>query len=310
MKQEHNNFKQTNPSPEELFSVSTKTNLTASEQAHMWENLSAYATFHTKAEIPNTQTTNRSIWSHFSYLYTGLTALLLLTFGTGIGSSYSLPGEFLYPVKTQVTEPLLGAFQFTDTEQLEYLSDIIDTRLNEMKTLSEINQLNELKIRILEEQIAEDSQDIVEILTETDTQKHTVETKESVALLSEILLDIQTQEYLENITVSPSRTSKIEEAADTLNDLYLTELKDFSEEEPDEVTVYIESILDEIDTYITDTTESPKTSIEMRDYLEDVSTALEEKNLEQALIYSSEAKQSLQLDAQIESLEEPTDETE
>ena len=305
MKQEHNNLKQNNFStPEDLFAVSKKTELTASEQSQMWSELKTYATYHSQAATLPTAPSTRSLFSYITHWYAGAMAAVLLMLGTGATATYSLPGDFLYPIKTDVTEPLLGTLRFSDKGQLEYLGHIIDNRLSEMKELSTINSLSEFEMSILEEKITEHSNDIIEIVEETEIQKNDISTKETVELLSEIVSDIRTQEYIEDTFVSAGRDSQIEVAEEALSKLYFEELTDFSTEEPEEVSVYIEEILTEIDVYVNDPGQSTESGIEVRDFLIDVSDALESNDLEQALYSSSEAQQMIQLDSQIESLEE------
>lgn len=307
MKQEHNTQKSDSFStPEELFSVSQKTGLTASEQSQMWNELKSYATYHSPVSAPKNTLTARSPFSLLAHWYVGALASLFFVIGTGATANYSLPGDFLYPIKTEVTEPLLGTLRFSDKDQLEYLGHIIDNRLLEMKELSAINSLSELEITILEEKITEHSSEIIEIVGETEKNKDEISAKETVELLSEIVSDLKTQEYLEDTYVSAQRGSQIEVAGEALNQLYKEELTDFSTEEPEAVSTYIEEILTEIDEYVNDPTQPTESGIEVRDYLVDVNEALESNDLEQALYSSSEAQQVIQLDNQIESLEEAT----
>ena len=310
MKQKHNlqpNIE--NPETKELFAVSQKTGLTASEQAEMWSGLKEYANYHTKPTATK-QSDSLGMLSYVRHWYTAVAAMFLLVAGTGFTSTNSLPGEFLYPIKVQVTEPFLGSFQFGDAKQLEYLGTVIDNRLSEMKELQKIQKLTESEMVILEDKITEHSEDIIEILTETESNENNVDAKESVILLSEIVSDIRTQEYIEDIAVGVTRKSKIEEVEKTISQLYVDELSDFSSEEPAEANLYIEDILDEIDAYVTESDQTLDSGIEIRDYLVDAAEALENNNLEQALFYSSEAQQSMDLSTQIESLEETSEPTE
>lgn len=77
-------------------------------------------------------------------LWAGTMAVLLLVTFTG-GVSYaaesSLPGDFLYPVKINVTEEIRGAFQWNSESKAEWELERMERRLQEAENLSEAGRL-------------------------------------------------------------------------------------------------------------------------------------------------------------------------
>jgi len=73
--------------------------------------------------------------------------IILMFIASGVGTAFaaesSLPGDFLYPVKTNIIEEVRGVFAFTDEQKAAWAARRIERRLEEMKKLEEKNQLRQ-----------------------------------------------------------------------------------------------------------------------------------------------------------------------
>ncbi|MEJ0001847.1 MAG: DUF5667 domain-containing protein [bacterium] len=84
---------------------------------------------------------------HTFAFYTAACTLVLVLGGTSLvyASSGSLPGNALYPLKTDVVEPLRSALTFSLEAKAEYESHLATERLIEAETLASDNKLDASK---------------------------------------------------------------------------------------------------------------------------------------------------------------------
>src|SRR5689334_12065410 len=73
-------------------------------------------------------------WSIFSYSrqLSYATLAIVVVFGSGgilVASKNSLPGELLYPVKVNVSEPLQGVATFSDASKVSWEAEKVEARL-------------------------------------------------------------------------------------------------------------------------------------------------------------------------------------
>jgi len=67
----------------------------------------------------------------------GLIAAIVLGGGVSYAATDSLPGDILYPVKTQVNEQVRGWFTIGDEDEVEYRAQLAERRLQELEQLSQ-----------------------------------------------------------------------------------------------------------------------------------------------------------------------------
>lgn len=67
----------------------------------------------------------------------GLIAAIVLGGGVSYAATDSLPGDMLYPVKTQVNEQVRGWFTIGDEDEVEYRARLAERRLQELEQLSQ-----------------------------------------------------------------------------------------------------------------------------------------------------------------------------
>lgn len=89
---------------------------------------------------------------------------IALTGGTvAYAAEGSLPGDFLYPVKIHVTEPVIASLSLTDKSRAQWEVRTIDRRLTEAKTLQEQSSSPERHV-ILTEQMDRNVHDLQQYL--------------------------------------------------------------------------------------------------------------------------------------------------
>ncbi len=90
----------------------------------------------------------------------GLVACLVLVMSVGVlqVSGNSLPGDILYPIKTKIVEPFVGASHRSSEEKIVWEEAKIDRRIAEAEKLVEKDKLDDKKFKKLEESIKKSSQ--------------------------------------------------------------------------------------------------------------------------------------------------------
>ncbi|MDE2031114.1 MAG: hypothetical protein KGI58_02550 [Patescibacteria group bacterium] len=86
-----------------------------------------------------------------SFLFKPVVIALILVFlisgGVAFASQASLPGDFLYPVKTNITEPLIKLTKLDNKAKASFELELVDRRISEMQKLSKENKVTEEKTK-------------------------------------------------------------------------------------------------------------------------------------------------------------------
>ncbi len=130
-----------NPKLDNLTSQLQQTHMTESEKTELREKLLTFISEHpapTKA-IPGGFWLLRQRSLAFSLT---LTLILIVTVSSAsYAAEFSLPGEALYGLKVNLTEPLRGSLQSTPQAQAEWNGTLVERRLNEAHVLAEKGNL-------------------------------------------------------------------------------------------------------------------------------------------------------------------------
>jgi hypothetical protein len=169
-----------------------------------------------------------------------------------------------------------------------------------------VNRLNEEEILVIEEEMAERSEEIKVILEQSD--KYSVEESDSVRILSDILADLKTHKYIEDTELGTMRESKIDDIEDSISRLYQHEITDFVATSPQELNDFINNSLMSINNYVTQSVSKEDIDLEIRDFLVDVSEAIEANDIQRALYYVGEAEQTIEFNEEVDSMQ-PSNET-
>jgi len=88
--------------------------------------------------------------THFHFSYKVFASAFVLLFSISIGTSYasqaSLPGDLLYPIKTNITERLIKFTKVTPEEKQAFDLSLADKRIEEVQELIKTNTLTEAKL--------------------------------------------------------------------------------------------------------------------------------------------------------------------
>ena len=120
-----------------------KVSLTSGEKSKMLHNISLYADFH--MPVQNTYFLF-SFWNHslnkkLSYAIASLLIVMLSCGSAVYASEQSLPGDLLYPIKTQITEPIITAMAVTPEQKAIVETKFAERRLREAEKLDKIGRL-------------------------------------------------------------------------------------------------------------------------------------------------------------------------
>ena len=98
------------------------------------------------------------IYSHHTRaILTGCLVLILSFSGVVYGSSGSLPGDLLYPIKTKVVEPVLDAVNHAPEKKIVWEEEKVTRRIMEAEKLAEKDELDDKRIMELERSIEKSS---------------------------------------------------------------------------------------------------------------------------------------------------------
>jgi hypothetical protein len=133
----------------EYLATLTDIKLSDSSRARIQNNLQEYAAFHTVRDVE----TSRSIegasltTSLFSLRFTFMPFVILLAVMIGGGTTFaaqsSVPGDFLYPVKTGVNENIRGALAISADSEAEFQTSLLEERLEEAQVLLARGEMTE-----------------------------------------------------------------------------------------------------------------------------------------------------------------------
>lgn len=111
--------------------LSSHIKLSASEKDFRREQLRAFMNVSEKrAPIVS------PFFNYLRYSFVGLLVFLVSGTGVSFAAEGALPGDLLYPIKLNVTEPLIGTFAITSKDRAEYEADLADKRLVELALAS------------------------------------------------------------------------------------------------------------------------------------------------------------------------------
>jgi hypothetical protein len=192
---------------EKLKEYTHKTSMTSEEKFDMLSNIIKYTDEH---PIP---TNYYSIIFKHSFLYASIFALIIGTSATSWAAEGSLPGDLLYPVKTELNENIVKAFNVTNTQKAKNNVKLVDKRMGELTQMIVTEKDTPEKIDTIVNKLDKYKQDLQEYIQET-------ENAELVYIELESVVDTHL-EILENIakddSVKLNGTTSTEEIKDSNN---------------------------------------------------------------------------------------------
>ncbi len=287
---------------ETLLTSQKEVGLSVTERDVMFSELQAFTTLHAPA-APGVQSPLKRPVFLFSKWSIAIASVFLVTVGTGVASTQSLPGDVLYEVKVSVVEPVIGFGQFGTTEQLVYQLELMERRVSEMETLYKNNELTESEVLVLETQIEEQANTFEEFLTEIDSVGITAE--DSLDAVSTVSVALRKQAFLADKKFGTERPSELDVVQAEIDNLYQEELVEFVAATPAAVPEYVESLLEDISNQVAiDPEVASSSAVELGAYLEDVETTLEAGDLKQAVEFAEEAQSLLETNSFFDTVDE------
>ncbi len=99
----------------------------------------------------------KSDFSWFAYLaqkqYFYAALVVLLITGSGVvlaASNGALPGDLLYPIKVNLSEPLEGVTMLSETSKVNWRAEVLNRRFEEVETLAAKGKLNPINQKVAE----------------------------------------------------------------------------------------------------------------------------------------------------------------
>lgn len=261
-----NNFNTT----EELLEKGKTIRLSVSEHNEMKSTLLSYAKFHGMKDKPTKSIfAVSSIWMRS---VASASLALMLFIGTGYASTNSLPGEFLYPVKTNVVEELTATTKLTPLSQLEYHHKRHEVRLFELQALSERGPLSAAALRDLQTELIEISEEVDELMDGEDKIEDTVALElisDMVAMSNateEMVRSIATREHIDMFVITTDNLELVQDS----------EVTDFLNNSTSTIETFIESQLSIIGAELAENYLKEVTTMRVRDYIEDAEISLQD----------------------------------
>lgn len=135
----------------ELKKYTEKVRLRATERRELRERILTYMEYHplpkqARKKATSTLPSENFVTVRFNTLYTrmiagALTVLLLIV--VPVAAERSVPGDMLYPVKTQINESLRSQFVNSPYEQVTFETELLERRVSEARLLAREGRLTE-----------------------------------------------------------------------------------------------------------------------------------------------------------------------
>lgn len=149
--------------------------LSDSSRARMQKSLLEYARFHGVREGAESRSNDRvpvSTWLSVLNRMSSMPLTLLVTVVLGAGTSFAaqsaVPGDFLYPIKTEINETVRGAFAFGTQAKVAFETALLEERVEEAETLQTRGALTQENTTHVAETV-EVHADRVAVLMNSDT---------------------------------------------------------------------------------------------------------------------------------------------
>lgn len=262
---------------EELLEKGKNISLSVSERDEIKSTLLSYARYH---GVKGKSAKSIFIWSTVWVRSVASTSLALVLFvGTGYVSASSLPGEFLYPVKTNVVEELTAATKLTPLDQLEYHHKRYETRLSELQTLMDRGQISEAALGDSQTELAELAKEVDELMS----SENDIDNSVALGLVSDMVAISNATEAVVRSSSSEEQLDAFENITDDLEEVHEEEIIDLLETSTSTIEAYIEDQLSEINDELSEGDLTAITTARVADYVADAELSLQSENYEEVV---------------------------
>lgn len=257
---------------EEMLATGKGISLSSTERDDMKSTLLSYAEFH---GVKNKSTKSIFVLSNVWMRSAASASLALVLFiGTGYASASSLPGDFLYPMKTNVVEEVTAATKLTPMSQLQYSHERYEARLLELHTLSKKGVLSAASLKDSQTEISELSVEINQLMA----IENNINDEVALELISDILsmsIAIESIIFENNREVQLDVFERITDSIEVVQD---EEVMDMLQNSTSTIEAYIQYQLSKIGEELAENDIEGITTIRVADYLEDADLALQDED--------------------------------
>lgn len=177
---------------EKIKEQTSKASLTQEEKFDMFKNIRT----HMDAHPVQTHTPSFALFMKYSVVYATMFAFIIGTSATSLAAERSLPGDILYPIKTQINEKVAQTLTFSKKQKTQVTVNLVDKRMSELEKMIIQEKDTPKKINTVVQKLDEHKEDIEEI-QKSETAD---ESKESADTYIELESMIDTHiEILEDI---------------------------------------------------------------------------------------------------------------
>lgn len=206
----------------------------------------------------------------------------------------STPGDVFYKAKVYVAENIFSATKVTEKQQFNYGVELLDKRLEELKTMSVNNELTEVNLAEFDVQFEAQVQKIDQLLNSEDAQFDAREIFDTTNHMVSIVT--AAEQIMDNTEYGASdKFGDVYRTAKTIHSIQLDRI--VSQSAPEEMIEIIQEKL----TLITEKLEvqNQSTKRTVQDYLIDASEALRAQDFGAALEAVGSAIQLLEVRSQV-----------
>jgi len=228
-------------------------------------------------------------------------SLLIVFMGTAYASQDSLPGEPLYAIKVHVVEKMVALTKTTSEERVAYNIHLMENRLDEIKEImSQDTTIAPEDLLTLTDQINEHATDVTTTL-EGASSNH-ISNGEKIRVLAKLSGVTKAQSKIAKGKPEFAETAEtINETQESTTDAMTTTIEEFVGEESIEVVnKYLSDQITDVGEYVNASTtdESARDAVER--HLYDVSEALIDRDIAEALTSILEAQETIIADLYVE----------
>lgn len=201
------------PELKNLKEYTDKLSLSQEEKFDMFQNIRTYSNTHPVTSSPY------MLFMKYSIAYTTMFAILIGTSATSLAAEQALPGDILYPIKTNINEKVAQTLTFSKKQKTQVTVKLVGKRMGELEKMLIEKKDTPAKIDIVVQKLDEHKEDIKEI-QKSETEQ---ESKDSADTYTELESMIDTHiEILEDIMEDKKESEEVtklikEEAEDSEN---------------------------------------------------------------------------------------------
>lgn len=188
------------PELKNLKEYTDKLSLSQEEKFDMFQNIRTYSNTHPVTSSPY------MLFMKYSIAYATMFAILIGTSATSLAAEQALPGDILYPIKTNINEKVAQTLTFSKKQKTQVTVKLVGKRMGELEKMLIEKKDTPAKIDIVVQKLDEHKEDIKEI-QKSETEQ---ESKDSADTYTELGSMIDTHiEILEDIMEDKKESEEV-----------------------------------------------------------------------------------------------------